>query len=146
MPARPWRGNAPVSTPVLITGAFGQVGKGCTEILLSRGRTVVATDLRTDRAVATADPLARDEHPGRLRTVNADLLDAAVINDLVAEHKPSAIIHLAGMLSPPSYRNPRLARRVNGSRAPPMWCGPPKALPVPPLLIFASSAAVLWVS
>jgi hypothetical protein len=33
---------------VLITGAFGQVGKRCTEILLSRGRTVVAMDLPGD--------------------------------------------------------------------------------------------------
>ena len=32
----------PVNT-VLITGAFGQVGRRCAEILLSRGRTVVAT-------------------------------------------------------------------------------------------------------
>ena len=117
-----------MSSPVLITGAFGQVGKRCTEILLSRGRTVVATDLRTDAVLAAADELARGTHPGTLRTVYADLLDAAAISDLVAEHEPSAIIHLAGMFSPPSYRNPRLARRVN-VEAPPMWCGPPRPCP-----------------
>jgi NAD(P)-dependent dehydrogenase (short-subunit alcohol dehydrogenase family) len=44
-----------VSKPVLITGAFGQAGKHCTEILLSRGRTVVATDLRTDALAATVE-------------------------------------------------------------------------------------------
>ena len=54
-----------MSNPVLITGAFGQVGKGCTEILLSRGRTVVATDLRTDTVVATADQLGRGKHQAR---------------------------------------------------------------------------------
>ena len=95
-----------MSNSVLITGAFGQVGKRCTEILLSRGRAVVATDLRTDTVVATADEIGRGKHPGRLTTVYADLLDAAVIGNLIAEHEPSAIIHLAGMYSPPSYRNP----------------------------------------
>ena len=43
---------------VLITGAFGQVGKRCAEILLSRGRTVIATDLRNDKSVAVAQELA----------------------------------------------------------------------------------------
>jgi nucleoside-diphosphate-sugar epimerase len=130
-----------VSNPVLITGAFGQVGKRCTEILLSRGRTVVATDLRTDAVVATADELGRGQHPGRLRTVYADLLDAALIGNLIAEHEPSAIIHLAGMYSPPSYRNPRLARRINVEGTTNLVRAA-ESLPVPPLFVFASSAAV----
>jgi nucleoside-diphosphate-sugar epimerase len=130
-----------VSNPVLVTGAFGQVGKRCTEILLSRGRTVVATDLRTDSVVATADELGRGQHPGRLRTVYADLLDAALIGNLTAEHEPSAIIHLAGMYSPPSYRNPRLARRINVEGTTNLVRAA-ESLSVPPLFVFASSAAV----
>jgi nucleoside-diphosphate-sugar epimerase len=130
-----------VSNPVLVTGAFGQVGKRCTEILLSRGRTVVATDLRTDSVVATAGELGRGQHPGRLRTVYADLLDAALIGNLIAEHEPSAIIHLAGMYSPPSYRNPRLARRINVEGTTNLVRAA-ESLSVPPLFVFASSAAV----
>lgn len=38
--------------PVLVTGAMGQLGKRVTALLLSRGRTVVALDLRTDKTVA----------------------------------------------------------------------------------------------
>ena len=38
---------------VLVTGAFGQVGERCVETLLSRGRTVIATDLRTETIAAT---------------------------------------------------------------------------------------------
>jgi nucleoside-diphosphate-sugar epimerase len=117
------------------------VGKRCTEILLSRGRTVVATDLRTDTVVATVEGLVRGAHPGALTTVYADLLEAAAISDLVAEHEPSAIIHLAGMLSPPSYRNPRLARRVNVEGTTNLVRAA-ESLSVPPLLVFASSAAV----
>jgi len=130
-----------VSGPVLITGAFGQVGKRCAEILLSRGRTVIATDLRTDAALATADALARSEHPGTLETVYADLLDAPAVGNLIAGHQPCAIIHLAGMLSPPSYRNPRLARRINVEGTTNVVRAA-AALPVAPLLVFASSAAV----
>ncbi len=45
------------SQTVLVTGAFGQVGKRCTEILLRRGRTVIAMDVRNDRsAAAVAEP------------------------------------------------------------------------------------------
>jgi nucleoside-diphosphate-sugar epimerase len=130
-----------VSNPILITGAFGQVGKRCTEILLSRGRAVVATDLRTDPVAPTVEELVRGKHPGALTTIYADLLDAAAISDLVAEHEPSAIIHLAGMLSPASYRNPRLARRVNVEGTTNLVRAA-ESLSVPPLLVFASSAAV----
>ncbi|WAJ44411.1 NAD(P)-dependent oxidoreductase [Mycobacterium sp. Aquia_216] len=130
-----------MSNPVLITGAFGQVGKRCTEILLSRGRTVIATDLRTDTVVAIADKLGRGKHPGTLKTVYADLLDAAFMADLIAEQEPSAIVHLAGMYSPPSYRNPRLARRVNVEGTTNLVRAA-ESLSVPPLVVFASSAAV----
>jgi UDP-glucose 4-epimerase len=34
---------------ILITGAFDQIGKRCMQILLDRGRTVIATDLHTDK-------------------------------------------------------------------------------------------------
>ena len=43
--------------PVLVTGAFGQVGTRCTRILLDRGRTVIALDLRTEKSEATAADL-----------------------------------------------------------------------------------------
>jgi nucleoside-diphosphate-sugar epimerase len=91
--------------------------------------------------VATADEIGRGKHPGRLTTVYADLLDAAVIGNLIAEHEPSAIIHLAGMYSPPSYRNPRLARRINVEGTTNLVRAA-ESLSVPPLLVLASSAAV----
>jgi nucleoside-diphosphate-sugar epimerase len=132
--------TTPVDT-VLVTGAFGQVGKRCTEILLSRGRTVVATDLRTDKSVAVAQELVDQGHPGMLVVVYADLLDATAMRELFVEHQPGAIVHLAAIVAPPSYRNPRLARKVNvqGTRN---LVDAAKALPKPPLFLKASSAAV----
>ncbi|WP_280435953.1 NAD-dependent epimerase/dehydratase family protein [Nocardia carnea] len=130
-----------MSAPVLVTGAFGQIGKRVTELLLSRGRSVVATDLRSDTTLATAEELAGATQPGTLRTTFTDLLDRAAVEALVGEYRPGTIIHLAAMFSPQSYRNPRLARQINvGGTENLVRAG--QSLPTAPFLLFASSAAV----
>jgi nucleoside-diphosphate-sugar epimerase len=126
---------------ILITGAFGQVGKRCAQMLLDRGRTVIATDLPTDRTVAVAKELSAGQHPGALIPAYVDLLDAAAVRDLVVTHRPEAIIHLAAIVSPPSYRNPGLARRVNVGGTENLLAAA-ASLPRPPLFLLASSAAV----
>jgi len=128
---------------ILVTGAFGQVGKRCAQILLDRGRTVIATDLSTDKTVAAAAELSVGA--GRLVPAYVDLLDPAAVRELVAAHRPEAIIHLAAIVSPPSYRNPGLARRVNVGGTENLLAAALKikdALPRPPLFLMASSAAV----
>ncbi|KZS59943.1 NAD-dependent epimerase/dehydratase family protein [Mycobacterium ostraviense] len=124
---------------VLVTGAFGQIGKRCTEILLRRGRTVVAVDVRSDRAAAAAAALA-GEFP-TLVPEFTDLTDAGAVAAAVARHRPTAIVHLAAILSPPSYRDPRLARKVNveGTRN---LVRAAQSCSERPLFVFASSAAV----
>lgn len=126
---------------VVVTGAFGQVGKRCTQILLDRGRTVIAMDLRNDNTVAAEKELADGGHPGTLIPAYTDLLDAEAVGELVAAHNPGAVVHLAAIVSPLSYRNPGLARRVNvgGTENLLSACS---ALPRPPLFLMASSAAV----
>ncbi|MEB4212226.1 NAD(P)-dependent oxidoreductase [Mycobacterium sp. 94-17] len=126
---------------VLVTGAFGQVGKRCTQILLDRGRTVIAMDLRNDDTVAAEKELAAGGHPGMLIAAYTDLLEVEAVNALVATHSPGAIVHLAAVVSPTSYRNPGLARRVNvgGTQNLLAACS---ALSHPPLFLMASSAAV----
>lgn len=130
---------------VLVTGAFGQVGKRCVQILLERGRTVIATDLRTDKTVAVEKELTAGGYPGNLITAHVDLLDPEAVQDLVTTHRPEAIIHLAAVVSPPSYRNPGLARRVNVGGTENLLAAAAKivdVLPRPPLFLMASSAAV----
>jgi nucleoside-diphosphate-sugar epimerase len=126
---------------VLVTGAFGQVGKLCTKILLSRGRTVVALDLYNDRSVAAANDLSGQEHPGTLVPTFVDLLDAPAVEAVVAEHQPGAIVHLGAILAPASYRNSRLARKVNveGTKT---LVRAAKRLVEAPFFIQASSASV----
>jgi nucleoside-diphosphate-sugar epimerase len=130
--------SAPV---VLVTGAFGQIGRRCSEILLGRGRTVVGMDLRNDRTVTAAEELAAHAGPGTLIPAYVDLLDAEAVAALVAEHRPAAIVHLAAILAPVSYRDPRQARRVNvgGTKN---VVDAAMALSDPPLIVYASSAAV----
>lgn len=129
-----------VST-VLVTGAFGLVGKRCTQILLERGRTVVAMDLRNDTTVAVEKELTAAGYPGTLIPAYTDLTDPDAVRDLVTTQRPGAVVHLAAIVSPPSYRNPGLARRVNvgGTENLLAACA---ALPHPPLFLMASSAAV----
>jgi nucleoside-diphosphate-sugar epimerase len=126
---------------VLVTGAFGQVGKRCVQLLLERGRTVVALDLRNENSVATAAELLDGSRTGSLLPAYADLLDAAAIEALFTQHRPGAVVHLAAMLAPASYRNPAAARKVNveGTRH---LVDAARALTEPPLFVMASSASV----
>jgi nucleoside-diphosphate-sugar epimerase len=126
---------------VLVTGAFGQVGKLCMRILLLRGHTVVAMDLRNDASAAAAEAMAQTARPGTLILEFTDLTDADAVAAVVGRHQPGAIVHLAAVVAPPSYRNPGLARKVNvgGTRN---LVTAARALSDPPLFVFASSAAV----
>ena len=126
---------------ILVTGAFGQIGRRCAQILLSRGRTVIATDLRTDGTAAVAKKLSAGEHAGRLIPAYIDLQDAAAVRELVLTHQPAAIIHLAAIVSPPSYRNPTLARKVNVGGTENLLAAA-GSLRDAPLFVMASSAAV----
>ncbi|SOJ57195.1 UDP-glucose 4-epimerase [Mycobacterium simulans] len=120
---------------ILVTGAFGQVGKLCTEILLRRGHTVIAMDVTNDNSAAIVT------RPGALIPTHTDLTDADAVVTVVARHQPVAIVHLAAIVAPPSYRNPGLARRVNvdGTRN---LVKAAQTLGDPPFVVFASSAAV----
>jgi nucleoside-diphosphate-sugar epimerase len=129
-----------VST-VLVTGAFGQVGKRCTQILLDHGATVIATDLRTPKTVAAEQELSTGAPHAKLIPAYIDLTDATAVQELVATHQPEAIVHLAAIVSPPSYRNPALARKVNVGGTENLVAAAAR-LRHPPLFLLASSAAV----
>jgi len=125
---------------VLVTGAFGQVGKRCARILLERGHPVIALDLPSDAAAAIARDLCATG-PGELIPAYVNLLDADAIAALIAEHRPGAIVHLAAALAPTSYRNPVMARKVNVGGTENLLSAA-KSLPDPPVFVLASSASV----
>jgi len=98
-------------------------------------------DLQNDKTTAVADELAARSHAGTLVVAYADLLDADAIAECVSRHRPAAIVHLAAMLAPASYRNPVLARKINVEGTHNLVAAA-RALPEPPLFVDASSASV----
>lgn len=104
---------APAPEPVLLTGAFGNVGRYVARALLAAGHAVVATDLRTPAAERAAADLAAAPGGARLSVRWLDLTDAAAATTLVRETRPRAVLHLAAMIPPATYRNLRLSRAIN---------------------------------
>ena len=88
---------------VLVTGAYGLVGRPTVERLVADGFKVIVTAHHT---VKPAFPAAVD-----VRSV--DLTKPDQIAALVAEVSPSAIVHLAAVIPPMCYANRALARAVN---------------------------------
>ncbi|HET7736527.1 MAG TPA: NAD(P)-dependent oxidoreductase [Nocardioidaceae bacterium] len=94
---------------VLVTGAFGNVGRATVRLLLERGYDVVATDVRSKKSEAGAAALASP----RLTVHWVDLRDPAAVDALVQEVTPTTVIHLAAIIPPIAYAHPGLAKAVN---------------------------------
>lgn len=81
----------------LVTGSAGFIGFHTAERLLQSGAKVIGLDAMTDYY----DPALKDARHGILAqspgfaAVNARLEDAGVMADLMAEHKPDTVVHLA---------------------------------------------------
>jgi nucleoside-diphosphate-sugar epimerase len=125
-----------MSDAVLVTGGFGLVGSQTVRRLAELGRRVVATDLQTDANRKAAAAL-----PAGVEARWADLTDAAQVGQLLDDVAPAAIIHLAAVIPPPIYRNPKVARKVNVD-ATATLVRAAEALPEPPRFVQASSNAV----
>jgi nucleoside-diphosphate-sugar epimerase len=94
-----------MSKPVaLVTGASGEMGHAVVPRLVERGLEVVAVDLVSPEAAV------RDLC---LESVEASILDAGVMQDLIERHRPVEVFHLAAVLSRKAEADPDLAHRVN---------------------------------
>jgi nucleoside-diphosphate-sugar epimerase len=94
---------------VLVTGAFGNVGRHTVRALLGDGWHVVATDLRTPVAETACAGFGDDG----LEVRWADLTDPDAVRELVAGCRPDAVVHLAAVIPPLAYRRPAVAAAVN---------------------------------
>jgi UDP-glucose 4-epimerase len=80
---------------VLVTGGLGQIGSHVVEMLLARGDEVVAIDnLATGRREHLVD------HP-RLRLVIDTIANKELVDQLVGDFRPDAVVHTAA-----SYKDP----------------------------------------
>jgi UDP-glucuronate 4-epimerase len=91
-----------MSRPILITGAAGFIGSHVAEALIASGTSVVGVD-NFDAMYAThfkkqnlADIEQSSRHaPELFRFIDADITDAATVNELFSLLQPCGVIHLA---------------------------------------------------
>lgn len=95
---------------VFVTGGLGQIGSHVVEMLLERGDEVVAIDnLATGRREHLAD------HP-KLRVVIDTIADKKLVDQLVDDFRPDAIVHTAASYKDPDdWYNDALTNCVGGS-------------------------------
>jgi D-erythronate 2-dehydrogenase len=125
------------SQPVLVTGAFGNVGTEAVRQLLDDGHRVVATDLDSPANRKAAAALA-DRNGVVVRW--ADLTKRADVDNLVGEVSPGAIVHLAAVIPPLCYARRTLARAVNVDATASLVQAAQRQ-PAPPRFVLASSVA-----
>jgi nucleoside-diphosphate-sugar epimerase len=123
---------------VLVTGAFGLVGSAVVGEFAGQGRRVVATDLDVPANRKRAQ--AHTARPG-VEVRWADLTSPTAVEALLAAVAPTAVIHLAAIIPPFCYAQPRLAWAVNVD-ATSSLVKAASALPIPPRFVQASSVGV----
>jgi nucleoside-diphosphate-sugar epimerase len=119
---------------VLLTGAFGNIGKGTLNKLLAAGHKVICLDRETPQTREVAN-----EYAGRISIAWGDIGDPAALAR--ALEGVDTVVHLVGIIPPLSEQDAELAQRVNvgGTRA---IIAAMEASPTARRLIFASSMAV----
>lgn len=79
---------------VLVTGGTGFIGSALVPLLLKQGAAVINLDKLT---YATAVPRADAQFAGaNYRLERADMTDRSAVGRIFAEHRPDAVLHLAG--------------------------------------------------
>ena len=125
---------------VLVTGAFGNVGRYVLRRLEQEPVTVVATDVASDHHRELAQDWVAGAASQVRRAEWVDLTDAGAVARLVADTDPDVVLHLAGVIPPAAYRDPALARAVN-VEATAHLVDAVLAQPTPARVVFASSMA-----
>lgn len=100
-----------MNATTFVTGALGCIGAWVVKALLERGDMPVVFDLGGDpRRIRD---LVGDEGLARVRFVQGDITDLAVVKRAVVAAAPRALIHLAGLQVPFCRADPALGARVN---------------------------------
>ena len=98
MPDRPAPPPGPLPRRVLVTGGAGYIGTHVALALLRHGIEVVVLDNFVNSSPRAPDRV-RDIAGRPLTVVRADLCDADATAACFAQHRPDAVIHLAGLKS-----------------------------------------------
>jgi len=96
---------------VLITGGYGFLGAWIIKNLLDQGDRVWVYDLKED--ARRLKPIMTEEEVGKVVFVQGDVTNQKGLQDAIAQHGISHIIHLAGLQVPTCRANPILGATVN---------------------------------
>lgn len=100
-----------MSKRIIISGGCGQIGSRVTDLLLERGDEALAID---NFATGRREHLP-ESHPG-LTFVEGTIADKELMDKLVADFKPDAIVHTAASYKDPDdWYNDTLTNCVGGS-------------------------------
>ena len=95
---------------VIVTGGLGQIGSHVVEMLLERGDQVIAID-----NLATGRREHLQDHPN-LQVVIDTIANREMVDKLVGDFKPDAIVHTAASYKDPDdWYNDTLTNCVGGS-------------------------------
>lgn len=105
-----------LSRPVLVTGGAGFIGSHLVDALLAQGAHVVVVDDFNnfyDPELKRANVAEHLTHPN-YRLVEANLIDGGVPEQVVEEHRPGVVVHLAARAGVrPSLVEPQLYTQAN---------------------------------
>src|SRR5262245_58244324 len=96
---------------VLITGGYGFIGAWIIKNLLARGDQVWVYDLKEDPR--RLKPIMSETDVRKVAFVPGDVTNLAALQDALAKHAISHVIHLAGLQVPTCRANPILGATVN---------------------------------
>ncbi|MEY8839474.1 NAD-dependent epimerase/dehydratase family protein [Cribrihabitans sp. XS_ASV171] len=96
---------------VLITGATGFLGSWIVAALIDRNIPVIATDISDDHY--RLDVLCPAPPEGMVERRICDITDAEALDALIAETRPTGIIHLAALQIPVCREQPAAGAAVN---------------------------------
>jgi UDP-glucose 4-epimerase len=96
---------------VLITGGYGFIGAWIIKNLLARGDQVWVYDLKEDPR--RLKPIMPESDVRKVAFVQGDVTHLVALQDAIAKHAISHVIHLAGLQVPTCRANPILGATVN---------------------------------
>src|SRR5262249_32700120 len=96
---------------VLITGGYGFIGAWIIKNLLAQGSQVWVYDLKEDPR--RLKPIMPEADVRKVTFVQGDVTNQAGLQEAIAKHQISHIIHLAGLQVPTCRANPILGATVN---------------------------------
>lgn len=95
---------------VMVTGAFGNIGRETIASLIDEGAEVFGLDIGTKQNRKIQAKWSRQY---AFETVWVDVSDAAAVSEAILRIAPTHIIHLASIIPPHVYVNPSRSESVN---------------------------------